>query len=108
MELRDYLHKNKISQKTLANALGVSQPHVNSLCLNRNRPSYDLMKKIYLFCNGEVTPNDMWKMPLNEKNDTKSENLSVICKCGNVPQIIVRKNNDSTLMCRECFNNIKG
>lgn len=59
MNLRDYLKKYQMTQRELAEGVGVCKQTITSICDNRYNPSVSLAEKIEKFTNGQVTIIDI-------------------------------------------------
>jgi DNA-binding transcriptional regulator YdaS (Cro superfamily) len=59
MELRDYLHVNKIKKKDFAAKLEYSIPYFGRICEGLKKPSKRLAKAIEIATDGEVTIREM-------------------------------------------------
>ena len=59
MDLKDFLKKNKWTQRKLAQELGVSSSHINQIIKSKNNPSLVLARKIEEITSGSVTMHDL-------------------------------------------------
>lgn len=62
MNFREYMFFNKITYKQAAKYIKCSPSYLGLLARGQTHPSYEIMKKIYHFTKGNVTPNDMFPM----------------------------------------------
>jgi DNA-binding transcriptional regulator YdaS (Cro superfamily) len=69
MELRDYLHKNKIRKKEFSIRIGYSIPYIGRVCEYLRRPSERLAKAIEDGTNGEVSVHEL--LTAEYKSDKK-------------------------------------
>jgi len=58
MKLKEYMRENKITQIELAKSLGLTQAMISYLCKGSKKPSFDTLKKIYAFTDGQVRYED--------------------------------------------------
>jgi DNA-binding XRE family transcriptional regulator len=70
MDLKIYRVKNSLSNKELADELGISKTYLSLIYNGTYKPSAKLMVKIIEFTNGEVEPNSFFQECL-EKNKLK-------------------------------------
>jgi DNA-binding transcriptional regulator YdaS (Cro superfamily) len=59
MQLRDYMHHNRINAKQLADQVGVSHSYMRALKNSAHYPSERLAKKIEIVTGGLVTIEDL-------------------------------------------------
>ena len=59
MKLREYLKKSNLTHKEFAKRVGVTQPQITRVANFLKTPSVNLIEKIYLETNGEVTYEDL-------------------------------------------------
>lgn len=64
MNLRDYLHFNRMTASSLAKKLNISPNHLRSICRGDLRCGFELATKIEIITGGHVTVKE-----LREKND---------------------------------------
>lgn len=58
MTLSDWMKLRDVTQGQLAGALGVSTATISRYCSGARRPEWDVMQRIYIHTQGQVTPND--------------------------------------------------
>lgn len=61
MNLRDYLHFERISVTEMAKQLQISRSYLNRIVLEQMRPSKQLAKHIELLTNGKVKAKELLK-----------------------------------------------
>jgi ribosome-binding protein aMBF1 (putative translation factor) len=59
MELRDYLHNNRMSCVQLSKEIGVGANYVRNIKLKKVKPSIELATKIELLTGGQVTAQEL-------------------------------------------------
>ena len=72
MLLSDYLKKHSLTQSQFAEKVNVAQPHIARIISGSRRPSIELLKRIEIETDGEVTLDDLIEL-LNKKRK-KTEN----------------------------------
>lgn len=60
MNLKNYLHKNKIEVPVFAESIGVTPFSLYRYLRGVRRPREEILKKIAEVTNGKVTPNDFY------------------------------------------------
>jgi len=74
MDLRDYLHYNKLTLKEFAEKLGITPNYLGAIKRGEEIPSKQLVKMIALVTNGEVTLNEiMSQKPAKKKRKTNGK-----------------------------------
>lgn len=59
MELRDYMHYNRISCMAMSKQLGIHDRYLNSIKNYRRKPSLELAERIEILTGGEVTIKEL-------------------------------------------------
>lgn len=62
MELRDYMHFNRITIEQMAKQLAVHPMYLSSIKNKKRKPSEDLAEKIEILTGGEVTVKEIRKI----------------------------------------------
>lgn len=63
LELRDWLTTKKRTMEWLAGKIGIYQSVVSRICNYKHYPSVDTIQKIVVITNGDVTANELCKIP---------------------------------------------
>lgn len=77
MKIREYLDKNNLTIKDLAQFCGVTEPYMWRITKGINNPSYYLARKIVEFSNGNISFKSIRKCTFNCPQN---------CLCGKVKQ----------------------
>lgn len=59
MELRDYMHFNKLSCPAMAKDLGIHAVYLSAIKNGKRKPGYELAMKIELLTGGQVTSKEL-------------------------------------------------
>lgn len=59
MELRDYMHYNKITCEIMSKQLGIHCVYLNAIKNKKRKPSLELAEKIEILTGGEVTVKEL-------------------------------------------------
>lgn len=80
MKLKDFLKKNRWTQRKLAQELGVSEAYITYILNGKNNPSPILAKRIEELTDGAVTVYDLIdvKAPSRYKVKRNDEEISVM------------------------------
>lgn len=73
MLFKEYMRQHKKKLKDCSNELGLSIPTIQRYTIEKRRPLYNHMRKLFLWSNGAVEPNDFypideWREELKEDN----------------------------------------
>ncbi len=63
MQLRDYLNQSNISPINFAGLVGVGHQNVYRYLSGKRIPSPEIMRRIVVATDGQVTPNDFYDLP---------------------------------------------
>lgn len=63
MKLIDYLHRERLTAAAFAARIDVSASTITRLLARERVPKLDLLEKVMIATDGEVTPNDFLKIP---------------------------------------------
>ena len=74
MQLAEYLEKKKQRISTLARALDVRHCVARWWVVGAAIPSKENMQKIFVYTNGEVTPNDFYNINITNEKELNSVN----------------------------------
>lgn len=62
MKLTEWLDREQIKRKDLAEAIGVTPSYITALCAGTLWPGRDIAEKIEKFTAGNVTPSDFYRV----------------------------------------------
>lgn len=63
MKLIDYLHRERLTATAFAERIAVPPSTITRLLAGERSPRLDLLKKVMIGTDGEVTPNDFVDLP---------------------------------------------
>ena len=58
MKLKEYFNKTGVKQRKLAQVLGITDQSVGAWLSGKSKPNKKYYKKIFIFTDGRVSPND--------------------------------------------------
>jgi len=59
MTLQQWMTSKQFTQEQVANLLGVSRPYISLLVNNKREPSLNLVRRVQLASNGDVSARDL-------------------------------------------------
>lgn len=80
MDLREYLFKNRMSQRKFSQMTGISAPTIHKICQSNHKPSQAIVNLISKYTDGKISFSNSVIKPDGRKKVSKKEELKEVLK----------------------------